>query len=82
MTKPIVVSIEHHSTKDEVKRKLRDSFWEIRAQIAPYVSSVDEQWTEDGVDVRGSRIGADDHEQDRSGRHNRAHHGDVAWTAN
>ena len=52
MYQPIVVTIEHHSTKDEVKRKLRDSFGDIRAQITPFVSSVDEQWTDDGVDVR------------------------------
>ena len=52
MHKPIIVTIEHHSAKDDVKRRLRENFGGIRAQIAPYVSSVDEQWTNNGVQVR------------------------------
>jgi hypothetical protein len=44
--------VEHHSTKEEVLRKLKGRFAEIRTQIAPYVSSVREEWTESGVTVR------------------------------
>ena len=33
-------------------RKLRDNFGQVRGQIAPYVSSVEEQWKENGVDLR------------------------------
>jgi len=35
-----------------VLRKLRSRFPEIRTQIAPFVSSVAEEWTESGVTVR------------------------------
>lgn len=52
MQRPVVVIVEHHSTRDEVLRKLRQSFGDIRAEIAPYVSSVSEDWTESGVSVR------------------------------
>jgi hypothetical protein len=52
MHKPVVVTIEHCSTKEEVLRKLKSRFGDIRAQVAPYVSSVKEEWTEGGVEVR------------------------------
>jgi hypothetical protein len=52
MHKPIVITVEHHATKQEVLRKLKSSFGDIRAQIAPYVSSVIEDWTDRGVEVR------------------------------
>ena len=52
MHKPIVITVEHHATKQEVLRKLKSSFGDIRAQIAPYVSSITEDWTDSGVEVR------------------------------
>jgi Putative polyhydroxyalkanoic acid system protein (PHA_gran_rgn) len=52
MQKPIVITIEHHASKQEVLRKLKSSFEDIRAQIAPYVSSVRDDWTDSGVEVR------------------------------
>jgi putative polyhydroxyalkanoic acid system protein len=52
MHKPIVITVEHHATKQEVLRKLKSRFSDIRAQIAPYVSSVTEDWTDSGVEVR------------------------------
>jgi hypothetical protein len=52
MHRPIVVTVEHHSTKEEVLHKLKSRFADIRTQIAPFVSSVTEEWTESGVTVR------------------------------
>ena len=52
MHKPIVITVEHHATKQEVLRKLKSSFGDIHAQIAPYVSSITEDWTDSGVEVR------------------------------
>jgi Putative polyhydroxyalkanoic acid system protein (PHA_gran_rgn) len=52
MHKPIVITVEHHATKQEVVRKLKSSFGDIRTQIAPYVSSVTEDWRDNGVEVR------------------------------
>ena len=52
MHKPIVITVEHHGTRQETLRKLKSSFGDIRAQIAPYVSSVSEDWTDSGVEVR------------------------------
>ena len=52
MHKPVVITVEHHATKEEVLRKLKSSFGDIRAQIAPYVSSVSDHWTDSGVEIR------------------------------
>src|SRR5579864_6131764 len=52
MHKLIVITVGHHATKQEILRKLKSSFGDIRAQIAPYVSSVTEDWTDSGVEVR------------------------------
>jgi hypothetical protein len=52
MRKQIVITVEHHATKQEVLRKLKSNFGDIRTQIAPYVSSVAEDWTDSGVEVR------------------------------
>jgi hypothetical protein len=52
MHRPIVVTVEHHSTKEEVLHKLKTRFAEIRTQIAPFVSSVTEEWTKSGVTLR------------------------------
>ena len=52
MHKPIVVTVEHHSSKQEVMGRLKSRFAEIRTQIAPFVSSVTEEWTESGLTVR------------------------------
>ena len=52
MQKPLVITVEHHATKREVLRKLKNGFGDICAQIAPYVSSVAEDWTDSGVEVR------------------------------
>lgn len=56
MSRPIAVAIEHHSSKEEMMRKLRDNFGQVRSQIAPYVSSVGEQWRENGVELRVSAL--------------------------
>ena len=52
MHKPIVITVEHHATKQEVLRKLKSRFGAIRTHIAPYVSSVTEDWTDSGVVVQ------------------------------
>ena len=57
MDKPVIVTIEHHSTREEILGRLRSRFGDIRAQIAPYVSSLDEEWNESGVSARAVALG-------------------------
>jgi hypothetical protein len=61
MEKPLVVTIEHHSTKEEVLGKLRNRIGEIHAEIAPYVSSVSEEWTESGFKAEVIALGQSFH---------------------
>jgi hypothetical protein len=52
MSKPIVVIINHQSTKVEVKGKLRNGMGQIRSQLAPFVSSIEERWKGDVLEFR------------------------------
>lgn len=57
MADPLTVTIEHHSTKDAVTARLKSSMGQIRAQLAPYVTALDEEWGEDRVEFRLIAIG-------------------------
>src|SRR5579872_2809240 len=57
MTRPLVVIIEHGSTKDAVKARLDEHLGRIRAEVAPYVSSIANEWRGDAVDFRVAALG-------------------------
>ena len=57
MAKPVVVTIEHGSTKDEVKAKLDTSLDEIRARLGPLVGSIEQQWAGDALAFRLAALG-------------------------
>lgn len=57
MTKPVVVTIEHRSTKPAVKARIEESLGHIRGQLAPFVQVVDEQWTGDALQFRLATLG-------------------------
>jgi Putative polyhydroxyalkanoic acid system protein (PHA_gran_rgn) len=63
MEKPLVVTIEHHSTRAEVLRTLKRRFGDIHAEIAPYVSSVSEEWTDSGLTAEVTALGHSIHSQ-------------------
>lgn len=57
MSKPVVVTIEHRSTKAAVKTRLEQSLGQIRGQLAPFVNVVDEQWHGDEMQFRLAGLG-------------------------
>lgn len=57
MAKPVVVTIEHRSTKQAVKARLEESLGQIRGQLAPFVNVVDEQWSGDQLQFRLAGLG-------------------------
>jgi len=57
MAKPVVVTIEHGSSKEAVKEKLRGSLERIRGQLGPLVGPVDEQWAGDALQFRLAALG-------------------------
>ena len=57
MTKPVVVTIEHGSSKDAVKSKLAASLDEIRARLGPLVGSIEQQWAGDALTFRLAALG-------------------------
>ena len=57
MAKPVVVTIEHGSSKAAAKEKLRGSLDRIRSQLGPLVGPIDEEWAGDAVQFRLAALG-------------------------
>jgi hypothetical protein len=57
MAKPVVVTIEHSSSKSAVKEKLRDRLDQIRGQLGPLVGSVEQEWAGDILHFRLAALG-------------------------
>ena len=57
MSKPVVVTIEHRSTRQAVRTRLEESLGQIRGQLAPFVNVVDEQWSGDELQFRLAGLG-------------------------
>ena len=49
MPSPLVIIVEHGTTKAEAKARLERSLGRIRAEIAPYVGSIEQEWRDDAV---------------------------------
>jgi len=57
MAKPVVVTIEHGSSKETVKAKLDASLGEIRARLGALVGSIEQQWAGDALTFRLAAMG-------------------------
>jgi hypothetical protein len=58
MANPLVITIEHGTTKAAARARLERSLGRIRAEAAPYVGSIEQQWRgEDAVDFRLGALG-------------------------
>jgi len=49
MPSPLVIIVEHGTTKAEAKARLERSLGRIRAEVAPYVGSIEQEWRDDAV---------------------------------
>jgi hypothetical protein len=47
MPKPVTVTISHELGKQQAKERIQSGLGQIRAQIAPYVTSMDDRWAGD-----------------------------------
>jgi hypothetical protein len=61
MSKPVVVTIPHHLSKEEAKSRLQNGFGHIRAQLASHLvgklSAVEDRWVEDRMEFRLATLG-------------------------
>jgi hypothetical protein len=55
--KPIVVTIPHRMTKAEARSRIAGGMGQIRGQLAPFASAVEESWDEDRLDFRVVALG-------------------------
>ena len=51
-TEPLVVTISHRLGRDEAKRRIDSGLGAIKAEISPYVSTIDYIWDGDRLDFR------------------------------
>ena len=51
-TEPITVTISHKLSRDGAKRRIDDSLAQIRAEVAPYVKTLDYSWHDYTLDFR------------------------------
>lgn len=57
MPEPIVITIEHHGTKDEIRARIGRRLDRIRAEVAPYVSALRTDWRGDALDFELAALG-------------------------
>jgi len=57
MTKPLVVTVPHKLGRQEAKARIQRGMGQVRQQLAPFVSSLDETWAEDQMRFQVSAIG-------------------------
>ena len=57
MTKPLVITVPHELGRAEAKRRLEDGVGKLKATFGDKVSSVDETWSGDRLDVLVKALG-------------------------
>lgn len=57
MPSPLVVIVEHGTTKPEAKMRLERSLGRIRTEISPFVATIEQEWRDDAVFFNASALG-------------------------
>jgi hypothetical protein len=57
MPKPLVVSIPHRLTRQEAKARIAGGMGQVRQQLAPFVSTIEDRWDEDRMAFRVVALG-------------------------
>ncbi|NNM70912.1 polyhydroxyalkanoic acid system family protein [Enterovirga aerilata] len=57
MSKPLIVEIPHQLGREEARRRLETGIGQLKTKFGQHVSSVDESWTGDHLDVTIRALG-------------------------
>jgi hypothetical protein len=57
MPKPLVVTVPHKLSRREAKARIEGGMGQVRRQLAPVVSSIEDRWTEDRMEFRLTALG-------------------------
>ena len=57
LSKPLVVTISHSLGKQRARERIEHSLGHIRAQLAPFVTSIEDAWTGDHLTFRVIAMG-------------------------
>ena len=52
MKKPVIVTLPHQHTKAEAMKRIREGLEKMKPQLAPYTSSLEEEWHGDELQFR------------------------------
>ena len=52
MKKPVIVTLPHQHTKAEAVKRIREGLEKMKPQLAPYTSSLEEEWHGDDLHFR------------------------------
>jgi hypothetical protein len=57
MSKPLIVEIPHQLGREEARRRLQRGIGQLKTKFGEHVTSVDERWTDDHLDVTIRALG-------------------------
>lgn len=57
MPKPLVVSVPHTLSRPEAKARIAGGMGQVRQQLAPFVSAIEDRWVEDRMEFRLAILG-------------------------
>lgn len=57
ISRPLVVTISHELGKQRARERIQRSLGQIRAQLAPFVTSIEDDWTGDHLNFRVVALG-------------------------
>jgi hypothetical protein len=57
MAKPFVVTVPHQLSREEAKSRVKGGMGQVRQQLAPFVGTMEESWTEDRMEFRLTAVG-------------------------
>lgn len=57
MSKPLIVTVPHQLGREEARRRLENGLGQLRHTFADKVSSIEDSWTGDRLDLRVQALG-------------------------
>ncbi len=57
MSKPLIVEVPHQLGREEARRRLQDGIGKLKAAFGDKVTSIEERWTENRLDVSIKAMG-------------------------
>jgi Putative polyhydroxyalkanoic acid system protein (PHA_gran_rgn) len=57
MSRPLVVTVPHKLSREEAKARIQGGMGQVRQQLAPFATAMEDRWTEDQMEFRVAVLG-------------------------